>query len=223
MDNLFKVNKTNLSPFLVFRTSTMVAPTNCWLRVARCNIEPMTLFLPNLSIFPPPLSSTAAPSINHLSLLIISPLLALHNLPFSKSIMAPRRRTAATGQSTLAFGGRVTKPSTTPTTLHKAKNEPAKTKATSGTPKPASLEVSEPSGPVVTELVVRQQTKPTRKPSQTAEEKRALGLKVKDLRKYWDTKGGSRDSFRGKPEAARQRLGNPTNGILRQFTIRRLP
>lgn len=114
----------------------------------------------------------------------------------------PRRRGAATGQSTLSFGGRVTKPSTTPTTLHKAKNEPTKTrseKAASGTPEPASVEISEPSAPVVTELVVRQQTKSTRKPTQTTEEKQALGLKVKDLRKYWGTKGGSRDSFRGKP------------------------
>lgn len=106
--------------------------------------------------------------------------------------MPPRRRAAANAQSRITFGSqsRVTKPSTTPTTLHKGKNldSTALQKAdqsASATPEPEHVVVPEPSKPLVTELAVRQ---PEPKQIQTAEEKQALKVSLKDLRKYWKDK-----------------------------------
>ena len=106
--------------------------------------------------------------------------------------MPPRRRAAANAQSRITFGSqsRVTKPSTTPTTLHKGKNldSTALRKAdqsASATPEPEQIVAHEPSKPHITELAVRQ---PEPKQTQTAEEKQALKLSLKDLRKYWGEK-----------------------------------
>lgn len=109
--------------------------------------------------------------------------------------MPPRRRAAANAQSRITFGSqsRVTKPSTTPTTLHKGKDldSTALRKAdqsVSATPEPEQILTQEQSKPHITELAVRQ---PEPKRIQTAEEEQALKLPLKDLRRYW--KGKHRD------------------------------
>lgn len=119
--------------------------------------------------------------------------------------MPPRRRAAAaSGQPTLSFGtkSRVTKPSTTPSTLHKAKNldTPASVpseKSTSGTPEPQQVLASEPSKPHVAELVVRQQAAEEIKEPLSAEDERALKLSKQDIQRYWKKEEQSRKAPRG--------------------------
>lgn len=116
--------------------------------------------------------------------------------------MPPRRRTAAAAQSTLSFGNqsRVTKPSTTPATLHKAKNldSPLPTdKSASGTPEPQEVLASESTKPHVAELVVRQQATKEHEQPLSAEDKRALKLNRQDLQKYWNKEERSRKAPRG--------------------------
>ncbi|KAJ5983020.1 hypothetical protein N7481_005119 [Penicillium waksmanii] len=95
--------------------------------------------------------------------------------------MPPRRRTAASGQSTLSFGtqSRVTKPSTAPR-LGKNLDKPA-----SGTPEPQDVIVSQPPNPHAAELVVRQQVKPATQEPLLEEDKRALKMSKQDLNRYW--------------------------------------
>ncbi|KAF3385295.1 DNA polymerase delta subunit 4 [Penicillium rolfsii] len=104
--------------------------------------------------------------------------------------MPPRRRAAAGGQATLSFGNqsRVTKPSSTPTAIHKAKilDSPAEVASPSGTPEPQQvLADAHPSKPHVAELVVREQAAAERKEPLSAEDERALKLSRKDLQSYW--------------------------------------
>ncbi|KAJ5539571.1 hypothetical protein N7513_007903 [Penicillium frequentans] len=131
--------------------------------------------------------------------------------------MPPRRRAAANAQSRITFGSqsRVTKPSTTPTTLHKGKNldSTALQKAdqsASATPEPENVVVPEPSKPLVTELAVRQ---PEPKQIQTAEEKQALKVSLKDLRKYWKDKNSD------EPPRWHQGGVNLEEKILRNFDM----
>lgn len=119
--------------------------------------------------------------------------------------MPPRRRTAAPGgQSTLSFGNqsRVTKPSTTPSTLHKTKNldAPASVpsdKSASVTPEPQQVLSSEPSKPHIAELVVRQQAAAETKEPLSEEDQRALKLSTQDLQRYWEKEEQSRKAPRG--------------------------
>lgn len=119
--------------------------------------------------------------------------------------MPPRRRAAASGaQSTLSFGtqSRVTKPSTTPAALHKAKNldspvSLASDKSASGTPEPEQVLASEPTKPHVAELVVRQQAATEIKEPLSEEDKRALKLSKQALQKYWREEEQRRKAPRG--------------------------
>jgi DNA polymerase delta subunit 4 len=111
--------------------------------------------------------------------------------------MPPRRRAAANAQSRITFGtqSRVTKPSTTPTTLHKGKDLASKAPRTtdqsaSATPEPAQVVAPELSKPHITELAVRQ---PEPKQIRTPEEEQALKVSLKDLRKYWNEKEPEKD------------------------------
>ncbi|KAJ6096424.1 hypothetical protein N7486_007170 [Penicillium sp. IBT 16267x] len=132
--------------------------------------------------------------------------------------MPPRRRAAANAQSVLSFGSqsRVTKPSTTPTTLHKGKNldstAPRKAdQSASATPEPEQVVPPELSKPHITELAVRQSEQP--KQIQTAEEKQALKLSSKDLRKYWEEKDSD------KPVRFHQEDVSLEEKILRNFDL----
>lgn len=117
--------------------------------------------------------------------------------------MPPRRRVAGPGaQSTLSFGNqsRVTKPSTTPATLHKAKNldSPLPTdKSASGAPEPQQVLAPEPTKPHVAELVVQQQAAKELEEPRSAEDKRALKVSRQDLQKYWNKEERSRKAPRG--------------------------
>ncbi|KAJ5690761.1 hypothetical protein N7462_005153 [Penicillium macrosclerotiorum] len=118
---------------------------------------------------------------------------------------APRRRAAGASQSTLSFGtqSRITKPTSTPTTLHKAKKADSPAVVPSdqsewGTPEPQQLLAdAEPSKPHVAELVVRQQAAVARQevPS-SAEEQRALRMSQKDIQSYWEQQEKSRKAPR---------------------------
>ncbi|KAJ5760341.1 hypothetical protein N7520_007497 [Penicillium odoratum] len=122
--------------------------------------------------------------------------------------MPPRRRAAANAQSALSFGSsRVTKPTATPTTLHKAKN--LDSTATRKTNQSASA-TPEPSKPQLADLVVRQ---PEPKKIETAEEKQALQLSLKDLREYW----GEKDSK--KPVRVHEQGLSMEEKILRNFDL----
>ncbi|KAJ5674456.1 uncharacterized protein N7477_004390 [Penicillium maclennaniae] len=115
--------------------------------------------------------------------------------------MPPRRHAAAAAQSTLSFGNqsRVTKPSTTPATLHKGKtlDSPLPTdKSASGTPEPQQVLASEPSKPHIAEVVVRQQATKEHEEPLSAEDKRALKLTKQDLQKYWNKEERSRKAPR---------------------------
>lgn len=107
--------------------------------------------------------------------------------------MPPRRRTAASGQSTLSFGtqSRVTKPSTAP---RLGKNLD---KSASGTPEPQDVIVSQPPKPHVADLVVRQQVKPAAQESLSEEDKRALKMSKQDLNRYWKKEEQGRLAPRG--------------------------
>lgn len=116
--------------------------------------------------------------------------------------MPPRRRAAAGAQSTLSFGNqsRVTKPSTTPATVHKAKNldSPLPTdQSASGTPEPQQVLASEPTKPHIAELVVRQQAAKEHDEPRSAEDERALKLSTQDLQTYWNKEEWSRKTPRG--------------------------
>lgn len=119
--------------------------------------------------------------------------------------MPPRRRTAASNaQATLSFGNqsRVTKPSTAPSTLHKAKNLEAPASipsdnSVSGTPEPQQIIASEPSKPHVAELAVRQQAAAELKEPLSEEDQRALKLSKQDLQRYWEKEEQSRKTPRG--------------------------
>ncbi|EPS32951.1 hypothetical protein PDE_07912 [Penicillium oxalicum 114-2] len=107
--------------------------------------------------------------------------------------MPPRRRAAAGAhrgaQSTLSFGhqSRVTKPSSTPTSLQKAKNLDAATSASPlSTPEPQEvLAEAHPSQPHVAELAVRQQAVAELQEPLSAEDEKALQLSKHDLIAYW--------------------------------------
>ncbi|CEJ58052.1 hypothetical protein PMG11_06723 [Penicillium brasilianum] len=104
--------------------------------------------------------------------------------------MPPRRRAAAHGaQATLSFGNqsRVTKPSSTPTAIHKAKSLDSPVDVSpSGTPEPQQvLADAHPSKPHVAELAVRQQAAAELKEPLSADDERALKLTRKDLQSYW--------------------------------------
>ncbi|KAJ5645185.1 hypothetical protein N7507_011196 [Penicillium longicatenatum] len=133
--------------------------------------------------------------------------------------MPPRRRAAANAQSRITFGtqSRVTKPSTTPTTLHKGKDLDSKAPRTtdesaSATPEPAQVVAPELSKPHITELAVRQ---PEPKQIRTPEEEQALKLSLKDLRKYWNEKEPEKD--RDRPFRWHQGGVNLEEKILRNF------
>jgi DNA polymerase delta subunit 4 len=118
--------------------------------------------------------------------------------------MPPRRRAAAApkAQPTLSFGNRsrVTKPSSTPTAINKAKNldSPIEVASSSGTPEPQQvLADAHPSKPHVAELVVRQQAAAELKEPVSAEDERALKLSRKDLQTYWRKEEQKRKSPRG--------------------------
>lgn len=116
--------------------------------------------------------------------------------------MPPRRRAAAPGaQSTLSFGNqsRVTKPSSTPTAIHKAKTLDSPVQVSpSGTPEPQSvLADAHPSKPHVAELAVRQQAATQLKEPLSAEDERALKLSKKDLQSYWRKEEQKRKAPRG--------------------------
>lgn len=113
--------------------------------------------------------------------------------------MPPRRRAAA--QATLSFGNqsRVTKPASTPTAIHKAKNldSPASV-SPSGTPEPQQiLAEAHPSKPHVAELAVRQQAAAERKEPRSAEDEQALKVSKKDLVSYWRKEEQKRKTPRG--------------------------
>ncbi|KAJ5159498.1 uncharacterized protein N7482_006502 [Penicillium canariense] len=115
--------------------------------------------------------------------------------------MPPRRRAAAPrAQSTLSFGtqSRVTKPSSTPTAIHKAKGLDASPadKSASGTPEPQQVLADAPSKPHVAELVVRQQAAAELQEPQSAEDKQALKLSKRDLQTYWKKEEQSRKAPR---------------------------
>lgn len=119
--------------------------------------------------------------------------------------MPPRRRTAASnGQGTLSFGNqsRVTKPSTAPSTHHKAKNLETRASipsdnSVSGTPEPQQIIASDPSRPHVAELAVRQQAAAEVKKPLSEEDQRALKLSKQDLQRYWKKEEQSRKAPRG--------------------------
>lgn len=117
----------------------------------------------------------------------------------STLVMPPRRRAAA--QATLSFGNqsRVTKPASTPTTMHKAKtlDSPASV-SPSGTPEPQQvLAEAHPSKPHVAELAVRQQAATERKEPRSAEDEQALKVSKKDLVSYWRKEEQKRMTLRG--------------------------
>ena len=116
--------------------------------------------------------------------------------------MPPRRRAAAPrAQPTLSFGNqsRVTKPSSTPTAIHKAKNLDSPLQGSpSGTPEPQTvLADAHPSKPHVAELAVRQQAAAELKEPLSAEDERALKLGRKDLQSYWKKEEQKRKAPRG--------------------------
>lgn len=116
--------------------------------------------------------------------------------------MPPRRRTAASnGQATLSFGNqsRVTKPSTAPSTHHKAKKLelPASISSDNSVPGTPEPQTSDASKPHVAELVVRQQAAAEVKEPLSEEDQRALKLSKQDLQKYWKKEEQSRKAPRG--------------------------
>lgn len=130
--------------------------------------------------------------------------------------MPPRRRAAAaSGQPTLSFGNksRVTKPATTPSTVHKAKNLDAPAsllseKSASGTPEPQHVLASEPSKPHVAELVVREQATAEINEPLSAEDQRALKLSKQDIQRYWKQEEKSRKTPRSELNWRRHLCGS---------------
>ncbi|KAJ5488571.1 hypothetical protein N7539_003461 [Penicillium diatomitis] len=116
--------------------------------------------------------------------------------------MPPRRRTAAPrgAQSTLSFGNqsRVTKPSSTPASLHKGKSlDAVQSVSPVSTPEPQEvLAEAHPSKRHVAELAVRQQAAAELKEPRSVEDEAALKLGKKDLVSYWRTEEQKRKAPR---------------------------
>ncbi|KGO76345.1 DNA polymerase delta, subunit 4 [Penicillium italicum] len=130
----------------------------------------------------------------------------------------PRRAANKPGsQSTLSFGGRVTKPVTVPS--HKAKaleSTPLSDKSASATPEPQQLSVipDEPSKPHVAELAVRQQASIEHQAPRSEEDKRALKLNKQDIWRYWRAQEQTRKAPR-----AHQGGMDVEEKILRHFDL----
>ncbi|KAJ5506846.1 DNA polymerase delta subunit 4 [Penicillium expansum] len=131
----------------------------------------------------------------------------------------PRRAANKPGsQSTLSFGGRVTKPVTAPS--HKAKaldSTPAPSdKSASITPEPQQLSVTpnEHSKPHVAELAVRQQAIVEHQAPRSEEDKRALKLSKQDIWRYWRAQEQTRKAPRAHQEGM-----DVEEKILRHFDL----
>ncbi|EKV15806.1 DNA polymerase delta subunit 4, putative [Penicillium digitatum PHI26] len=130
----------------------------------------------------------------------------------------PRHVANKTGQSTLSFGGRVTKPVTTPS--HKAKaldlTPVLPDKSVSVPPEPQQLSVTpnEPSKPHVAELAVRRQASIEHQAPRSEEDKRALKVNKQDIWRYWQVQ----EQIRKAPRAHQQGM-DIEEKILRHFDL----
>ncbi|KAJ5200704.1 hypothetical protein N7491_008490 [Penicillium cf. griseofulvum] len=126
------------------------------------------------------------------------------------------RRAANRSQSTLSFGGRVTKPGTAPSHKAKALESTPSLPDTSATPEPQQLPVTpkEPSKPHVAELAVRQQAAVEHQAPPSEEDKRALKLNKQDIWRYWQ----AQEKTRMTPRAHQQGM-DVEEKILRHFDL----
>ncbi|KXG52813.1 DNA polymerase delta, subunit 4 [Penicillium griseofulvum] len=128
------------------------------------------------------------------------------------------RRAANRSQSTLSFGGRVTKPVTAPS--HKAKalestpSLPDTSPATPPEPQQLPVTPNEPSKPHVAELAVRQQAAVEHQAPLSEEDKRALKLNKQDIWRYWQAQEKSRMAPRAHQEGM-----DVEEKILRHFDL----